>query len=56
MVEEAITRAITGTSVNTNKILRLFLPEEFILGIISGALPPPPPGNSHFLNLILGKD
>ena len=55
-VKETITRATTGTQVNTNKILRLFLPEKSISGVISGVPPPPPPGNSYSSDSILRGD
>ena len=54
-VKEAVTRATTGTQVDTNEILRSFLPEESMSGAISGP-PPPPPGSSHSSDSILGGD
>ena len=54
-VKETVTRATTGTQINTNKILRSFLPEKSISGAISGP-PPPPPENSHSSDSILKKD
>ena len=54
-VKETVTRATTGTQINTNKILRSFLPEESISGAISGP-PPPPPGSSHSSDSILRGD
>ena len=56
MVKEAITWAIIGIEVNTNEIFWLFFPEKFMLGVISGVPPLPPPGNSHFSDSILRGD
>ena len=55
MVKETVTRAITGIQVDTNEILRLFLPEKSMSEVISGP-PSPPSGSSYFSDLILGGD
>ena len=56
MVKEIVTWTITKTQIDINKILRLFFPEKFISGVISGVPLPPPLRSSHSLDSILKGD